>query len=169
MFVVRTIEGCAHSLGQLVGAKQAVSFHYPAFAMRTHLGSMGLSHGLFLGNRQLMILSPSPLLLTALLCSSIHRLTTSWLACASLRCPRSKPKPSCLPLEAFGSTTKESGWLSRSPGGRPRSAATPPQTPAKTTHNRRWPWGRDRLFGDRLLHQTQGFSGITPAVEGRPR
>ena len=33
MFVVRTIEGCAHALGQLVGAKQAVGFHYPAFAM----------------------------------------------------------------------------------------------------------------------------------------
>ena len=33
MFVMRTIEGCTHSVGQLVGAKQAVSFHYPAFAM----------------------------------------------------------------------------------------------------------------------------------------
>ena len=33
MFVMRTIEGCTHSLGQLVGAKQTVSFHYPAFAM----------------------------------------------------------------------------------------------------------------------------------------
>ena len=80
MFVMRTIEGCTHSLGQLVGAKQAVSFYYPAFAMNP-LRLYGIEPRALLGQQTAYeILSPSPLLLTALLCSSIHR-RTSWLMC----------------------------------------------------------------------------------------
>jgi hypothetical protein len=54
MFVVWTVEGYAYSLGQLVGSEQTISFYHPPFAVRTHFGSIGLSHGLFLGSRQPM-------------------------------------------------------------------------------------------------------------------
>src|SRR3712207_3971061 len=45
-----------------------------------HLGSIGLSHGLFLGSKQGTMRTPRPLFLRALLCSSIQ-LLTSLLVC----------------------------------------------------------------------------------------
>src|SRR3712207_26642 len=41
-----------------------------------HLGSIGLSHGLFLGSKQGTIRTPRPLFLTPLLCSLIQLLTS---------------------------------------------------------------------------------------------
>jgi hypothetical protein len=64
MFVMRTIEDSADSLGQLISSEQPIGLDHLALAMRIHLGSIGLSHGLFLGRRQLMILTPRPFFLT---------------------------------------------------------------------------------------------------------
>jgi Transposase DDE domain len=65
VLVMRTVEVRADSLGQLVSPQQPIGLYHLALAMRTHfLGSIELSQGLFLGRRQLMILTPSPLFLT---------------------------------------------------------------------------------------------------------
>ena len=59
MLVMRTVEDRADSFGQLVSREQPLRLYDLALAMRTHLGSTELSHGLFLGKRQLMILTPA--------------------------------------------------------------------------------------------------------------
>ena len=64
VLVMWTVEDQAYSLSQLVSCEQSVRLYNLALAMRTHLGSIELSHGLFLGRRQLMILTPSALFLT---------------------------------------------------------------------------------------------------------
>lgn len=76
MLVVRTAEDRTDALGQLVGREQPLRLDHLALAVRTHLGSMRFSHGLFMGNRQLMILTPRPLLLTSLLWEAIHSRTS---------------------------------------------------------------------------------------------
>ncbi len=80
MLVVRTVEGRANVLGQLLGAEQPIGFHHPLRLPCTHLGSIGFSHGLCLGSRQLMILTPRPLFLTPRLCVPIQ-LRSSLLTC----------------------------------------------------------------------------------------
>ena len=66
MLVVRTIEDPAYSVGELAGSQQSVGFYDLALAVYPHLGSMALSHGLFLGStRQLTILTPRPLFFTS--------------------------------------------------------------------------------------------------------
>src|SRR5215210_3642680 len=105
---------------------------------------MGLSHGLFLGNRQLMILSPSPLLLTALLCSSIHR-RTWWLTCQEALSQIKTQTP--LPAASSFSQHHERKRVVIPLTGRPSTKRSHTSSnSAKTTHNRRWPWGRDRLW-----------------------
>jgi len=53
-----------------------VGLYNLALAVRTHLGSIELSHGLFLGKWQLMILTSSPPFLTPRLSEVIHPLTS---------------------------------------------------------------------------------------------
>jgi len=61
---MRTVEDSADPIRQLVSREQPLRLDNLALAMRTHLGSIELSHGLFLGRRQLMILTLSVLFLT---------------------------------------------------------------------------------------------------------
>src|SRR5215210_5163876 len=75
MLVMQTVEGRTGAICQLPGGEQAVGFHYPSLPC-THLGSIGLSHGLFFGSRQLMILTPLPLALTRRLWEAIHSRTS---------------------------------------------------------------------------------------------
>src|SRR3712207_695557 len=79
MLVMRTTENPAYPLGKLVSAKQSVGLYHLALAMHPfgldHLGSIALSHGLFLGRRQLTILTPRSLFLTSRLCFPSHLLT----------------------------------------------------------------------------------------------
>jgi hypothetical protein len=65
VLVMRTVEGSADPICQLVSRQQPVGLYNLALGVRTHLGSIELSQGLFLGKRQLMILTPQPLLLTS--------------------------------------------------------------------------------------------------------
>src|SRR5215218_4795694 len=76
VLVVRTSEGRANPICQLVSREQTVELYNLALAMGTHLGSIALSHGLFMGSKQLMILTPSPLFLTRRLWEAIHSLTS---------------------------------------------------------------------------------------------
>ena len=64
MLVMWTAKNRAYPLDQLVGHEQPIGLDHLALGVRTHLGSMAFSHGLFLGRRQLMILTPEPLFLT---------------------------------------------------------------------------------------------------------
>ena len=81
MLFVSTAEDPANPVGELVSTKQPLGLnHYFAFAMRIHCGSMGLSHGLLVGNRHGTIRTPWPLALTSRLWAVIQPLT-SWLLC----------------------------------------------------------------------------------------
>jgi hypothetical protein len=75
MLVVRAVESGADSLGQLVSREQPVGLTTLCLPW-THLGSIESSHGLFLGSKQLMILTPEPLFLTRRLWEAIHSLTS---------------------------------------------------------------------------------------------
>jgi hypothetical protein len=59
MSLIRTVIVGTNPLGQLPGRKQPVGFNDSALAMH-HLGSMGLSHGLFVGSRKGKIRTPLP-------------------------------------------------------------------------------------------------------------
>ena len=63
VLVMRTVEDQAYSLSQLVSCEQSVRLEHLALTVNP-LGSIELSHGLFLGRRQFMILTPQPLFLT---------------------------------------------------------------------------------------------------------
>jgi len=58
-----TIEDPADSIGELISAQKVLGLYNFSLAPCTHFGSMAFSHGLCLGNKQLMILTPSPLCL----------------------------------------------------------------------------------------------------------
>ncbi len=81
MLVVRTPEDRADALGNLVSAQKPLGFHHLALAMNP-LGSIALSHGLLVGKKQLMILTPSTIspFFTFLLYSLIQ-VRTSLLTC----------------------------------------------------------------------------------------
>src|SRR3712207_1409632 len=76
MRLVGTAESLADPFGELISAEQPLGLYDLPLAVGIHLGSMGLSHGLFLGSKQGTIRTPRPLFLTALLCSSIQLLTS---------------------------------------------------------------------------------------------
>jgi hypothetical protein len=76
MLVVRTTEDPADPLGQLMSAEQPLGLDHFAFGV-IHLGSIALSHGLFVGSRQGTIRTPvwPPLSLTLRLWASIQSRT----------------------------------------------------------------------------------------------
>src|SRR5215203_866050 len=82
MRLMDTAEGPTDPVGKLISADQPLGLNYLAFAMRIHLGSIGLSHGLLVGNRHGTIRTPAslPLSLTWRLWAAIQPLTR-WLLC----------------------------------------------------------------------------------------
>jgi hypothetical protein len=52
MLFVNTAEDLANPLGELVSTEYPLGLDHLALAVGTHFGSMALSHGLFLGNKQ---------------------------------------------------------------------------------------------------------------------
>jgi hypothetical protein len=66
VLVMRTVEDQAYSLSLLVSCEQSVRLDHLALTINPLLGlHRELSQGLFLGKRQLMILTPWPLFLTS--------------------------------------------------------------------------------------------------------
>jgi hypothetical protein len=165
MFVMRTIEGCTHSLGQLVGAKQAVSFHYSAFAMnplrlyeiepRTLFGQQTaydpepFTCAL---DRPVVLINPPAHFVAYVPGGVVLDQNPNLLACR---------------LKLLAAPRKEAGGYGA------HQAAVHQAQPHFLKLRQKQSITGDGLgvgivFGERLLHQTQGFSGITPAVEGRP-
>src|SRR4029453_302212 len=166
MFVMRTIEGCTHSVGQLVGAKQAVSFHHPAFAMNP-LRLYGIEpRALF---EQQTAYDPEPF--TCALDRPVVLINPPAHFVAYVPggvVPDQNPYPLARRLKLLAAPPKEAG------GYPAHRAAVHEAQPHLLKLRQKQPitgygLGVGIVFADRLLHQTQGFSGITPAVEGRPR
>ncbi len=143
MLVVRTTERRTDPFRQLVGAEQAVGLHDARRLPCTHfLGSIGLSQGLFLGNKQLMILNPPTVpFFTARLCSPIHR-RTCLLTCPRRRCvPHHQYQEDPLLAHLAAASLSEhherrTGWLrSRSPAGRPSTKRSHVCCPSSGRYN----------------------------------
>jgi hypothetical protein len=75
MFFVSTAEDLAHPIRKLVSRQRSPPGSTTLRLPRTHLGSMALSHGLFLGSKQGTIRTPRPLSLTSRLRVAIQSLT----------------------------------------------------------------------------------------------
>jgi hypothetical protein len=71
---MRTIEDTTNPLGELVSAQRIIAVGLEHFSLAVY--PLGFSHGLCLGNKQLTILTPSPLSLTWRLCLPSQRLTS---------------------------------------------------------------------------------------------
>jgi hypothetical protein len=76
MLVVWAVEGSANTVGQLLGAEQAVGFERPAFAVDL-LGLCRLSHRPFFGTRRARILAPGHRRLHDSLYISLHETASS--------------------------------------------------------------------------------------------
>src|SRR5512132_210147 len=90
MLFVSTVEDRANPVSELVSTEQPLGLDYLAFAMRIHCGSMGLSHGLLVGNRDGTIRTPRPLALTRRLWAPIQPLTSRLLCQEALSQIRSR-------------------------------------------------------------------------------
>lgn len=92
MSLVGTIEDVADPDGEFVSTERPLGLNDLAFAVGIHCGSMGLSHGLFVGSRQGTIRTPPspPLLLTRRLWEAIQSLTNPDLCQDALSQTRSK-------------------------------------------------------------------------------
>ncbi len=72
MLVMPTTKYPAHPISELISAQQPIGLDHLALAVGIHLGSMGLSHGLFLGSKQATMRTPKPLSLTRRLWAAIQ-------------------------------------------------------------------------------------------------
>src|SRR3982751_5963556 len=70
-----TAEDLADPVGELMSREHPIRLDRLAFALGTHLGSIALSHGLFLGKKQGTMGTPQPLSLTSRLWTAIQSLT----------------------------------------------------------------------------------------------
>src|ERR687898_1984408 len=107
MLVVRTSKRQADSLGQLVGAQKPVGFDHLALAINP-LGLHRIEPRALLGQQTTD--DPYPSYDLALFQSPVVRSDppsdlAAYVPCASLRCPRSTPTPSCPWPPASGNTT----------------------------------------------------------------
>src|SRR3712207_39457 len=74
MRLVGTAENVADPLCEFLSTKQPLGLYDLSLTVGIHLGSIGLSQGLFLGSKQATMRTPQPLFLTPLLCSAIQLL-----------------------------------------------------------------------------------------------